>query len=68
MTAPNLPALEPDIRFELLPPGKEAFEFSFSAKKEALGPHICARWPWDESYQRGVHLARMTEKPFFSIS
>jgi hypothetical protein len=68
MTAPNLPALEPDIRFELLPSGKEAFEFSFSAKKEALGPHICARWRWDESYQRGVHLARMTEKPFFSIS
>src|SRR4051795_11051879 len=52
MLGTNLPALEPDISFELLPFGKEAFEFCFSVKKEALGPHICARWPWDECYQR----------------
>src|SRR4051812_16685278 len=68
MLVTNLPALEPDISFELLPFGKEAFEFCFSVKKEALGPHICSRWPWDECYQRKIHLARMTEKPFFSIS
>ena len=67
MLVTNLPVLEPDIGFELLPFDEEAFEFCFSVKKEALGPHICARWPWDECYQREVHLARMTEKPFFSI-
>ena len=68
MLVTNLPALEPDIRFELLQFDKEAFEFCFSVKKEALGPHICVRWPWDECYQREIHWARMTEKPFFSIS
>jgi GNAT superfamily N-acetyltransferase len=56
-----------DIRFELLSPSEENFEFSFSAKKEALGPHILVRWSWDEQYQRGVHRARLSEKPFFAI-
>jgi GNAT superfamily N-acetyltransferase len=63
----RLPALPPDIRFEPLPDGKEAFEFSFAAKKEALGPHIRARWPWDEDYQRRTHQDRLAEKPFDAI-
>ena len=67
MTIATLPALEPNISFEYLPPSEHALEFSFAAKKEALGPHICARWPWDEAYQREVHHARFSEKPFFSI-
>jgi GNAT superfamily N-acetyltransferase len=65
--ASSLPALEPDISFELLPHSEHALEFSFAAKKEALGPHVCARWPWDEAYQFEVHHARFSEKPFFSI-
>jgi len=67
MAASSLPALEPDIRFEHLPDSEHSLEFSFAAKKEALGPHICARWHWDEAYQREVHHARFAEKPFFSI-
>jgi GNAT superfamily N-acetyltransferase len=56
-----------DIRFEALLPRPEDLEFSFAAKKEALGPHIRARWPWDEDYQRQVHRQRFSEKPFFKI-
>ena len=67
MTVVPLPALEPNISFEHLPPSPHALEFSFAAKKEALGPHIRERWPWDETYQREVHRARFSEKPFFSI-
>jgi GNAT superfamily N-acetyltransferase len=62
-----LDPLPPDIRFEQLLPNSEDLEFSFAAKKEALGPHICARWPWDEDYQRQIHRQRFAEKPFFKI-
>jgi GNAT superfamily N-acetyltransferase len=68
MPGPDLPALKPDIRFELLPHSAEALEFSFAAKKEALGPHIRAHWRWDETYQWQTHKARFAEKPFFAIS
>jgi GNAT superfamily N-acetyltransferase len=67
MSVAHLPALEPDIDFALLPHDKEAIEFSFAAKREALGPHIRARWTWDEDYQRRVHQTRFAEKPFFAI-
>lgn len=67
MIAFSLPPLEPNIRFEPLSLSKDDFKFSFAAKKEALGPHICARWSWDEAYQHEVHRTRMAEKPFFSI-
>ena len=63
----HLPELPPDVRFELLPDSAAAFEFSFAVKKEALGPHIRARWPWDEDYQRQIHRLRLAEKPFFAI-
>jgi len=62
-----LERLPPDIRFELLLPSPENREFAFVLKREALGPHICARWLWDEDYQRQVHRERFAEKPFFRI-
>lgn len=36
MPDPYLPALEPDIDLELLPLDKQAFDFSFSAKKAVM--------------------------------
>jgi GNAT superfamily N-acetyltransferase len=63
----GLPPLAPDLRFEPLMDCAEAFEFSFAVKKEALGPHIRARWPWDEDYQRRFHKSRFAEKPFSAI-
>ena len=62
-----LDPLPPDIRFEPLLLRPEDVEFSFAAKKEALGPHIRIHWPWDEEYQRRVHRQRFSEKPFFRI-
>jgi hypothetical protein len=62
-----LDPLPPDIRFERLLPHPEDLAFSFAAKKEALGPHIRARWPWDEDYQSQIHRERFAEKPFFRI-
>ena len=59
--------LPSDIRFVPLPDSEAAFAFSFAVKKEALGPHILKRWPWDEDFQRQVHRLRLAEKPFFAI-
>src|SRR6266550_2171551 len=56
-----LDPLPPDIRFEPLLLRPEGVEFSFAAKKEALGPHIRIHWPWDEEYQRRVHRQRFSE-------
>ena len=55
------------FRFELLPDTPEAFAFSFLAKVEAMGPHIRARWPWDEEFQKELHRRRLSEKPFYII-
>ena len=62
-----LDPLPPDIRFEPLLPNPEDMAFSFAAKKEALGPHVRVRWPWDEVYQSQIHRQRFSEKPFFKI-
>jgi GNAT superfamily N-acetyltransferase len=56
-----LDPLPPDIRFERLLPNPADLAFSFAAKKEALGPHIRARWPWDEDSRA------LPERPFFRI-
>lgn len=40
------------------------FEFALKAKREALGPHIRARWEWDEQFQLQHHTKRWAEKPW----
>ncbi|WFS01636.1 GNAT family N-acetyltransferase [Rhizobium tumorigenes] len=63
----NLTDLPPDLQFRKLTPTDEEFEFSFEAKRQALGPHIIQRWGWDEEFQREVHDRRLHEKPFWQI-
>lgn len=46
---------------------EQDFDFAFRAKKDAMGPHILARWKWDEEYQRAVHKQRWSEKPWFIV-
>lgn len=43
------------------------FEFSFEAKCQALGPHVSARWEWDEAYQIELHRKRWSERPWSII-
>ena len=52
----------------LHPATENDFAFAFEAKKNVLGPHISARWGWDEEYQLSVHRQRWREKPWFIIS
>jgi GNAT superfamily N-acetyltransferase len=52
---------------ELRPAGDRDFEFAFLAKKDAMGPHISARWGWDEEYQLSIHKERWQEKPWFIV-
>ena len=63
----NLPDLPPDLSFPPLPATKEALEFAFEAKRDALGPHIIERWGWDEAFQREVHGRHFSERPYFQI-
>ena len=66
-TALNLPNVSHHLRFERLPPTEEAFDYAFDVKRKAMGPHIMARWAWDEEFQRTFHQQRFQEKPFFRI-
>lgn len=42
-------------------------ETAFALKRDALGPHIAAKWGWDETYQRAVHAQGWSTKRFFRI-
>lgn len=41
--------------------------FAFEAKRKALGPHIAARWEWDERFQKEIHRKRWEERPWSII-
>lgn len=62
-----LPDLRPDIRFELLPKTTAANDLAFEIKRGAIGPHIVARWGWDEKFQREFHEQRFRECPLSGI-
>lgn len=62
----ELPPLPPDLDF--LPLNAEGIDFAFMVKRAAMGPHIVARWGWDEAFQRALHERRFGEKPFFGIA
>jgi GNAT superfamily N-acetyltransferase len=59
--------LPPDIRFELLPKTPAASEWAFEIKRAAIGPHIIARWGWDEQFLKDFHERRFRECPLSSI-
>lgn len=63
----ELPSLPPDLSFPRLGNTGDEISFAFSAKSSALGPHIVARWGWDEDFQREVHDKRYAFKTFFAI-
>jgi predicted GNAT family N-acyltransferase len=43
------------------------YEFAFEAKRDAMGPHIRAKWGWDDDFQRSHHARRWAEKPWSII-
>jgi GNAT superfamily N-acetyltransferase len=59
----DIPDLPPDISFDRLPKTPEASDFAFEVKRVALGPHIIARWGWDEAFQRNFHEQRFRDTP-----
>jgi GNAT superfamily N-acetyltransferase len=63
----DIPDLPPDISFDRLPHAPEASDFAFEVKRAALGPHIMARWGWDEEFQRDFHEQRFGDTPFSRI-
>jgi len=63
----DIPDLPPDISFDRLPQTPEARDFAFEVKRAAMGPHIIARWGWDEAFQRNLHEQRFRNTPFSRI-
>ncbi len=61
----RIPALPPDIRFDSMGPEDEAA--AFAVKKAALGPHITARWGWDDALQAQCHRERFRRRPVAAI-
>jgi GNAT superfamily N-acetyltransferase len=53
--------------FELRPARPDEIEFAFAVKHDAMGPHITAKWGWDEDVQRKFHATRWTQKPWSII-
>ena len=45
----------------------DEFDFAFEVKRDAMGPHIKARWGWDESFQRAHHARRWSERSWSII-
>jgi GNAT superfamily N-acetyltransferase len=42
-------------------------DFAFEAKRDAMGPHIVAKWGWDEDFQRRLHAKRWAERSWSII-
>src|SRR5918998_661069 len=64
----DIPDLPPDLSFSRLSRTPEAINFAFEVKRVALGPHIIARWGWDEAFQRNFHEQRFRDTPFSRIT
>jgi len=49
--------------------GRTAHEFeeAYALKKAALGPHVIARWGWDEARQRAIMEEKWHAKTFYRI-
>ena len=50
-----------------LPRTPEGFETVYRLKRAALGPHVIARWGWDEASQRAIMEEKWRSKTFFAI-
>lgn len=62
-----IPDLSPNIFFTNLSSNEADMLFAFDAKRQAMGPHIYAKWGWDEAYQLAIHKKHYKEKPFHKI-
>jgi GNAT superfamily N-acetyltransferase len=53
----------------LEPMSKDAgdFEFAYALKRAALGPHVRARWRWDEAEQRAIMVEKWKSKTCYRI-
>lgn len=45
----------------------DEYEAAYALKKAALGPHVIARWGWDDAQQRAIMDEKWRAKTFFRI-
>ena len=51
----------------LRPAESSEIELAFDIKRDAMGPHVAAKWGWNEVFQREHHFRRWREKPWHFI-
>ena len=62
-----IPPLLPDVTFQLLSQNQHDTNFAFSAKRQALGPHVAAQWGWDDALQFEIHQQRQQQKILYCV-
>jgi GNAT superfamily N-acetyltransferase len=67
LTPLAIPDLPPATRFVQMSDNAIDFARSFDIKKQAMGPHIAAKWGWDEDFQLAFHRERFGQVPLFRI-
>jgi GNAT superfamily N-acetyltransferase len=55
------------MHFTLRPASPDEVDLAFAIKRDAMGPHIIAKWGWDEAFQREHHRRQWVEKPWLFI-
>ena len=52
------------MHFTLRAAAPDEVDLAFAIKREAMGPHIVAKWGWDEAFQREHHGRQWVQKPW----
>jgi GNAT superfamily N-acetyltransferase len=64
----KLPDCPPDLVFDPLVKDDANREWAFNVKKLAIGPHVEARWPWEDEVQRGHHASQFALRDVHAIT
>ncbi len=60
--------MPPDVSFIPIERSSQGQELAYQFKKESLGPHVSAKWSWDDQLQRSLHAKQFDERHILMIS
>lgn len=60
--------IPPDISFSPIERTLQSQELAYQLKKESLGPHVSAKWSWDDELQRSLHGEQIAKRDILKIS
>jgi hypothetical protein len=60
--------IPPDISFVPIERTPQGQELAYQLKRESLGPHVSAKWSWDDELQRSLHGEQFSRRDILTIS